>query len=161
MVELVDLYPTITSLAGLDATDGLDGRSLQPILDDPSAIGRNEVLSQFARPFSRNTPEYMGYSLRTATHRYTRWISWADRKMVAEELYDYGNSNCASSDNAYLIEQKNIADQPEQKAQLEQLSGRLEEMLKQRVRSMKQSSIPPASTDPLEVPQPKKKRKKS
>jgi iduronate 2-sulfatase len=161
MVELVDLYPTLTSFAGLDPMSGLDGRSLQPILDDPSAIGRNEVLSQFARPFSRNTPEYMGYSLRTATHRYTRWISWADRKMVAEELYDYGNSNCASSDNAYLIEQKNIADQPEQKAQLEQLSGRLEEMLKQRVRSMKQSSIPPASTDPLEVPQPKKKRKKS
>jgi hypothetical protein len=80
---------------------------------------------------------------------------------VAEELYDYGNSNCASHDNAYLIEQKNIADQPEQKAQLEQLSGRLEEMLIKRVKSMKQSSIPPASTAPLEVPQPKKKRKKS
>lgn len=72
MVELVDLYPTLTSLAGLDPMGGLDGSSLQPILDDLSAPGRIEVLSQFARPFNRNTPEFMGYSLRTATHRYTR-----------------------------------------------------------------------------------------
>jgi len=73
---------------------------------------------------------------------------------VAEELYDYGNSNCASIDNSYLIEQKNIADQPEQKAQLEQLSGRLEEMLKQRVRSMN-----PTSSQPT-IKEPRKKRKK-
>lgn len=110
LVELVDVYPTLMSLAGLDPIKGLDGRSLQPILDDPSVPGRNEVLSQFARPFSRNTPEFMGYSLRTVSHRYTRWISWSDRTTVAEELYDYENSQCASHECDYRIEQQNIAD---------------------------------------------------
>ncbi len=134
LVELVDLYPTLTSLAGLAPMNGLDGRSLIPILDDPSAPGRNGVLSQFARPFSRNTPEFMGYSLRTAGHRYTRWISWSDRKTVAEELYDYDDGSSTSHEGAYRIEQRNIADQPEQQATLEQLSARLDEVLKQRVR---------------------------
>ena len=161
LVELVDLYPTLTSLAGLDPIKGLDGRSLHSILDDPSVPGRNEVLSQFARPFSRNTPEFMGYSLRTVSHRYTRWISWSDRTTVAEELYDYENSQCASHEGAYRIEQRNIADQPDQKATVEQLSARLDEMLTQRVRPIDPTSTPPASTEPTKEPQPKKKRKKS
>ncbi len=161
MVELVDLYPTLTSLAGLEPMNGLDGSSLQPILDDPGSPGRSEVLSQFARPFSRNAPEFMGYSLRTATHRYTRWISWADRKMVAEELYDYGNRRCASHENAYLIEQRNIADQPEQQATLGQLSSRLDQMLKQRVLSIAQALPPSAELEPNKEAHARKKPKKS
>jgi iduronate 2-sulfatase len=140
LVELVDLYPTLSSLAGLPPVSDLDGQSLRPILDDPTAPGRNEVLSQFARPFSRSTPEFMGYSLRTSSHRYTRWISWSDRKIVAEELYDYDNSYCVNHEGAFWIEQRNIADQTDQKATLDQLSTRLDHMLHQRVRPMDPTS---------------------
>ncbi len=155
LVETVDLYPTLVSLAGLPLPDDLDGRSLVSNLNDPQASGRDAVLSQFARPFKKTAPEFMGYSLRTDTHRYTRWISWADRKTVAEELYDYGDKNCASHENAYWIEQRNIADLPEQKATREQLSAQLDQMLQQRVKSP-----PPVEVD-FDASQPKKKRKKS
>lgn len=144
MVELVDLYPTLAALAGLDIPDGLDGRSLVPILDNPDAEGRDAVLSQFARPFSADTPEFMGYSLRTATHRYTRWIAWADRRTVAEELYDYRSGASTRRDNAYLIEQSNIADAPEQSATREELSRRLDEMLRQRIAPTARAESDPA-----------------
>jgi hypothetical protein len=113
----------------------LDGSSLIPILNDPQASGRDAVLSQFVRPFKKNLPEFMGYSLRTDTHRYTRWISWTDRKIVAEELYDYGDQNSATLDSAYLIEHQNVAENPAQKARREKLSEQLDQMLQSRVKS--------------------------
>jgi iduronate 2-sulfatase len=135
LVETVDLYPTLVSLAGLPLPAELDGSSLIPILNDPQASGRDAVLSQFVRPFKKNLPEFMGYSLRTDTHRYTRWISWTDRKIVAEELYDYGDQNSATLDSAYLIEHQNVAENPAQKARREKLSEQLDQMLQSRVKS--------------------------
>jgi len=161
MVELVDLYPTLTSLAGLAPMDHLDGRDLQPMIDDPNAPGRNEVLGQFARPFNRNTPDFMGYSLRTNTHRYTRWISWADQKTVAEELYDYTDRTCASHQSGYWIEQRNIADQPEQKTTLVDLSARLDEMLLQRIKPKSPVSAQPTKKEPIQKSKTKKKSKGS
>ncbi len=155
LVETVDLYPTLASLANIPLPAELDGRSLVPILDNPLAAGRDAVLSQFARPFSASTPEYMGYSLRTVTHRYTRWISWADRKTVAEELYNYDDKNSAILEGAYQIERRSIADSPEQAATLTQLSDQLDQMLKQRVKSLPKKEVDDS------VSQPKKKRKKS
>jgi iduronate 2-sulfatase len=155
LVETVDLYPTLVSLSGLPVPDDLDGRSLRPNLNDPQAAGRNAVLSQFARPFKKSAPEFMGYSLRTDTHRYTRWISWADRKTVAEELYDYGHETCASHEGAYWIEQRNIADLPEQAATRAMLSEQLDVMLQQRVKEPAPWGVDAAA------PQAKKKRNKS
>lgn len=37
VVELLDLYPTLTELAALPTPDGLDGRSLAPLLAEPDA----------------------------------------------------------------------------------------------------------------------------
>ena len=35
IVEFVDIYPTLTDLAGLKTPKGLGGRSLKPLLKDP------------------------------------------------------------------------------------------------------------------------------
>ena len=149
LVELVDVFPTLAELASLPAPQGLDGRSLVPMLADPQSPGREAVLSQFARPFSANTPEFMGYSLRTATHRYTRWITWSARQLVAEELYDYTTGPSTRQDGAFGIEQENIATHAEQTTTRQALSQQLDQMLSERITV--NNGAPPA---------PQKKRKK-
>jgi len=133
LVESVDVYPTLAELASLPATQALDGRSLVPMLADPQSPGREAVLSQFARPFSANTPEFMGYSLRTPTHRYTRWITWPARQLVAEELYDYTTGPSTSHKGAFWIEQENIASYPQQASERHTLSHKLDQMLAERI----------------------------
>jgi arylsulfatase A-like enzyme len=149
LVELVDVFPTLAELASLPAPQGLDGRSLVPMLANPQSPSREAVLSQFARPFSANTPEFMGYSLRTATHRYTRWITWPARQLVAEELYDYTTGPSTRREGAFWIEQENIAPHPSQADTRQVLSQKLDQMLVERI-TMK----------PEAGPAPRKKRKK-
>jgi iduronate 2-sulfatase len=113
MMEYVDIYPTVVELAGLPATKGLDGTSLVPVLKNPRQKGRQFVLSQFARPFKPSTPEIMGYSIRTQTHRYTRWVQWPTREMLHEELYDYASSRSAVREGPFLVERENVAADPD------------------------------------------------
>lgn len=133
LVELVDVFPTLAELASLPAPQGLDGRSLVPLLAHPPSPGRQAVLSQFARPFTASTPEIMGYSLRTATHRYTRWITWPARQLVAEELYDYTTGPSTRHEGAFWIEEENLAPLPEHSAILKALHNQLDEQLRRRV----------------------------
>lgn len=155
LVELVDLYPTLTSLAGLPPSSDLDGQNIAPILEDPSKPGRDAVLSQFARPFQPTSPEVMGYSLRTSTHRYTRWVSWPDRQLIAEELYNYSNPDCATQQGSYWIEEKNLATDLKEENRRQQLSSQLDAMLQQRIKTLPANTASPPTTSP------KKKRKKN
>jgi arylsulfatase A-like enzyme len=72
-VSLVDAYPTLVELCGLPAKADLDGRSLAPLLKDPSSETR-PVITTF---------DYGNYSIRT-----DRWrlIHYEDG---SEELYDH------------------------------------------------------------------------
>ncbi|MCA9426764.1 MAG: sulfatase, partial [Candidatus Omnitrophica bacterium] len=74
-VELVDVYPTVADLCGLDAPDDLSGKSLRPILEDPSAIVQKAALTQVSRGKGRgaNAEGFKGYSIRTDRYRYTEW----------------------------------------------------------------------------------------
>ena len=45
IVELVDFYPTCTEILGLPTPESLQGKSLMPILNDPSATVRDTALS--------------------------------------------------------------------------------------------------------------------
>jgi iduronate 2-sulfatase len=74
LAELVDLYPTLASLAGLDVPDPIDGVSLVPMLDDPDRVVKDAAFTQ-----ARN-----GYAVRTDRWRY---IEWASGEQGAQ-LYD-------------------------------------------------------------------------
>lgn len=86
IVELVDLYPTLTALCGLDTPPHLTGRNLQPLLDDPAAEWNGHAITQILRPAdTRFTEPVMGRSLRTARWRYTEWNEGRE----GLELYDH------------------------------------------------------------------------
>ena len=132
MIEYVDIYPTVVELAGLPAAPGLDGTSLAPILNDPRHAGRPFVLSQFARPFKPSLPEVMGYSVRTPTHRYTRWVRWPSREILEEELYDYGAAGSAVSQGAFFVERENVSGDPAYRELRGQLSAMMDQTLQAR-----------------------------
>jgi len=131
LVELVDLYPTLTDLAGIKPPDNLDGQSFRHVLDDPSAGGRDAVLSQFNRPWDSTTPQAMGYSIRTSSKRYTRWIDWQTRRVLSEELYVYSPKTNSREFSGNRSEHENIAQtQPEE---LQTMSEHMDKMFAKRL----------------------------
>ncbi len=90
LVELVDLYPTLTELCRLPAPDRLDGTSLVPILKQPTATVKQASFTQHPRPaYYKDRPEYMGVSVRTSRYRYTEWRQFDTGVVTASELYDH------------------------------------------------------------------------
>ena len=83
-VELLDLYPTLAEICQLEGTPGkLHGRSLLPLLNNPSAPWDKPAISQVRRVSPKGP--VMGYSLRTERYRYSNW----EQGGAGEELYDY------------------------------------------------------------------------
>ncbi len=86
VVEFVDIYPTVTDLAGIESPDGLEGRTLRPLLEDPIADWDGHAVTQILRPAdSRLAEPVMGCSIRTKRFRFTEW---AEGKH-GSELYDH------------------------------------------------------------------------
>ena len=80
ITELVDLYPTLTDLAGLTAPDDIQGTSLKPLLSDVESPAWNK---NQAFTISRSG----GESIRTYEWRFTQW-GFGEKGM---ELYDLKN----------------------------------------------------------------------
>ena len=118
----IDVFPTICDLAGLPVPQHLPGKSLSPLLSDPSRSVREAVLSQFPR--SIDGKPVMGYALRDQRYRYVKWLQMNYRQgereglLVATELYDY---------DADPLETINLAAHPEQA----QTVARFEKLFKQ------------------------------
>ena len=98
-VELIDLFPTLCELAGVESPQHLQGKSLSALLDEPESNWPTVAFSQFRR--RRGGAEYMGYAMRTERYRYVEWLNRADGKTAAVELYDHAsdpqeNRNVAS-----------------------------------------------------------------
>ncbi len=108
-VEMVDFYPTLAELAGLELPAHLSGVSLVPILEDPSAMPRKSAFTQYGN----------GYSIRDQRYRYTEW---GNKGEEGAELYD------RQSDPE---EMNNLADSPEQAATVKDLSAQLQERVNQ------------------------------
>ena len=104
IVEFVDIYPTLTDLAGIESPSGLAGRSLKPLLNDPVAQWNGTAITQVLRPADDRLPEQvMGCSIRTHRYRYTEWAE--GRHGV--ELYDH-----QSDPNEF----ENLAEDPDERA---------------------------------------------
>jgi iduronate 2-sulfatase len=88
-VDLVDIYMTLSDLAGINIPQRKDGKSLVPILSDPGGSVRSVAISQFPRG------NVMGYAYRSKRYRYVVWVEKDTRnggpngQIVARELYDY------------------------------------------------------------------------
>lgn len=108
LAELLDLFPTLVDLCALPMPEGLEGKSLAPVLRDPAAVVHQGAFTQHPRPayYDREPggqPTTMGCSVRTASVRYTEWRDWKTGAVVASELYD------AAKDSAEL---RNAVDDP-------------------------------------------------
>ncbi|MBM3854239.1 MAG: sulfatase [Verrucomicrobia bacterium] len=156
LIEYVDIYPTLAELAGLPAPAYLAGRSFTPILRDPAQPGREFALSQFARPFNPGAPQAMGYTIRTATHRYTRWVDWPARQTTAEELYDYTAPASAQPRWTTFVERRNVLADPAYAAVRDDLRGKMDQVLRER--SVVAPARPPAAGEGSAAPKKKKKR---
>jgi iduronate 2-sulfatase len=125
LAELVDLYATLTDLAGLpepaSVGESINGTSLARAFSHPDEVLiKTSALSQLAKPnlsepnertltVQRNELEVMGYSLRKQLYRYTAWFKFNGNKSIARtrqpigrELYTYDE----------LGEGENLVDKP-------------------------------------------------
>ena len=78
LVEFVDIYPTLCSLAGLPLPCHLEGDSLMPLLQKPRRAWKEAVFSRFGR----------GDSVRTDRYLYTEWTD-SDGKLISRMMYDH------------------------------------------------------------------------
>lgn len=87
LTELVDLYPTLSELCGIEPPAHVAGQSLVPVLQDPSLGLRDEAYSVTdCRTVRRwDNSKFLGRSIRTDRYRYTEW----DEGSYGVELYDY------------------------------------------------------------------------
>ena len=107
-VELIDLYRTISSLAGLPApSPDVAGDDFSPLFTDPTQILKSQAFAQYSRcPGKRSFPvvdkyapdwamnncedvpvaniTYMGYTIRTPDWRFVEWYVWNGETCVAE-----------------------------------------------------------------------------
>jgi arylsulfatase A-like enzyme len=74
VVSLVDIFPTLLELVGIDAPDHLDGVSFKPLLEDPGAEWDRAALSTY---------EQGNHAVRSERFRYIRYFNGN------EELYDH------------------------------------------------------------------------
>lgn len=93
LTELVDLYPTLAALAGItnDLPENLEGNDLSSLLTNPVQTLKTAAFTQHQHPFYAPREKWVawGYSIRTASWRYTQWRSIQDDQLIAEELYDH------------------------------------------------------------------------
>lgn len=116
-VNFIDIFPTLCELTGLDTPDGLDGKSLVPILHDSEKSVQKYAASIY--PHSG----YWGIAIRTGRYRYVAWYKgWVKEGRCGNryqerpeftELYDYRadplERRNLSGDEAYTDIERELA----------------------------------------------------
>ena len=125
IVELLDLYPTLTDLCGLTPAHKLSGRSLRPLLEGGEAWD-NRAFSQFPRPYAAisnaKRQTHMGYTVRTPEWRYTAWYDLTTQRLRSAELYRMTGTG---------IERENLSGSPAYERIERELRSMIEDYRKQ------------------------------
>ncbi len=128
---LIDLYPTLTALCGVEAPENLQGQDLTPMLKDNDAMGRGWAVSQVFRGKGRSQADRVyGYSLRAPRFRYTEWGE-GDKGL---QLYDLETDP---------LEQRNLSGEPAQQERIKALSATLRKAVRESY--PKSGELPPAA----------------
>jgi arylsulfatase A-like enzyme len=77
-VELIDIYPTLMDLTGIETPDHVVGKSLKAIFENNNIKIRNSALTKWQN----------GYSIKTENFRITKWKKSDEFEY---ELYDHSN----------------------------------------------------------------------
>jgi N-acetylglucosamine-6-sulfatase len=110
LISTLDLFPTLTALAGATDPAGLAGMDVMPLVRGDAAALREELFLEYSRRQGQATPML---GVVTASHKYVRYLGSGE-----EELYDL---------RADPLELQNIAGTPEGRPELERLRGRVAE----------------------------------
>ena len=105
LTEHVDIFPTLCDLAGLPIPQQLQGKSLKPVMKDPTLAVKKYATSQYPRSgISEENgrsgfveASTMGYSIRDGQYRFTIWMKngfrstkkYDEKDEIGMELYDY------------------------------------------------------------------------
>lgn len=109
LVELLDLYPTLSDLCGLPVPERLQGKNIAPLLDDPKKEVRDAAFSV--------APMRKGFLLRTHDHTY---IQYGEKAENGIELFDL-----KTDPNGYT----NLADDPAHAETVAAFRKRMDEKL--------------------------------
>ena len=105
LAETVDIFPTLSELAGLPASSGpqpIDGVSLVPVLKNTNARVRDHAYHAYPRGGK------LGRAIRTQRYRLVEWKKHSDPQAgVDYELYDY-KTDPWETQNQY-VDRPNIA----------------------------------------------------
>ena len=124
LTELVDIFPTLVDLTGVQMADYFQGESLKPLMESPDRVWKKAVFSQFHRR-PKVTPDggrYMGYSMTTNRYHLVEWKTWDHTKGIAGDVVDYELYDLLEDPN----ENMNIYDQTDVDL-IRKLSGQLAE----------------------------------
>lgn len=112
----IDFAPTIMELAGVEKPEGMDGRTLLPLLKDPTKGGHEELALMNTFPPAPTT----SLSVISGDYKYTYWWFKDEKMKAAEELFNLKNDP---------YELTNLAVQKESSATLERMRGRYDQRL--------------------------------
>lgn len=94
LTELVDVYPTLAELCGLEfPKEQLDGKSLVSVLKNPNSEGKNHVFIKKGN----------GFTLKTDDFSYTEFIKAEDNSTITSMLYDH---RIDKSENVNVVNQE-------------------------------------------------------
>jgi arylsulfatase A-like enzyme len=94
-VQSLDVYPTLCELTGVKPPAGLEGRSLTPLLADPSAAWDHPAVSVFGNK------KKFGVAVRTPTHRYVEYDNGSGGAMLFDVRADPQETKNLAADPAH------------------------------------------------------------
>lgn len=115
LTELVDVYPTLCDLAGLEKPFQLQGNSLVPLLNGDNPTWKDAVYGRWVK----------GETIITKDRTYTAWLNQPGESPFARMMYNYATDP---------DETMNISDLPQYNSELQELHNKLVRHLEERER---------------------------